>query len=398
MTQRAAANYTSIQNNRDLEAACGRLSKASRLAIDTEFVGEKYYYSKLELVQLSDGNEVVLVDMQAITDLAPLSQLLGNVASLKLFHASSQDLVLIERVLGVKPLPFFDTQIAASLLGFGAQISLGNLISALLDVEISSKHSTSDWSHRPLSPEQFAYAANDVLYLHRLHDRLSSQLQQRGRTPWYDDEIRLYTEDTFSRANDSEDELYRRVKDWSSLSSKELAILRELAKWREETARTENVPRRTVVTDEGLIEMARFQPDTREKAQKLRRVNVGQLMRYFNQLQECLRRGRAIPRDQWPQKPLPTRTDIPTGLMELCLALLRTEAERQEVASSVIATTSQVEQLIIHRAELSEKDSFPLLHGWRREVAGARILDLLQGRVAVTVAPDGQLCFKQMNQ
>ncbi|MEO8378007.1 MAG: HRDC domain-containing protein, partial [Candidatus Sumerlaeota bacterium] len=182
----------------------------------------------------------------------------------------------------------------------------------------------------------------------------------------------------------------RRVKDWMSLNGRELAVLRELALWRETTAREQNLPRRNVMTDEGLIEMARFQPDTKEKAQKLRRANVGQLMRHFAALREAIERGRAMPKENWPRKPAAQKTDIPDGLIELALALLRTEAKRQDIAPTVLATTSELEQVVVRRKELKPEE-LPLLHGWRYDVAGKKILDLLDGRIALYLDAGGEL-------
>ncbi|HMX62354.1 MAG TPA: HRDC domain-containing protein, partial [Candidatus Sumerlaeota bacterium] len=184
--------------------------------------------------------------------------------------------------------------------------------------------------------------------------------------------------------------IHRRVKDWMSLSGRELAILRELAIWRENMAREQNLPRRSVVTDEGLVEMARFQPDTKEKAQKLRRANAGQIMRHFAALRDAIQRGRNVPKENWPRKPIAQKTEIPEGLVELALALLRTEARRQDVAPMVLATTSELEQVVIRHREPNAEE-LPLLHGWRRDIVGRKILDLLDGRIALYLDADGEL-------
>lgn len=386
--------YLSIQTQEELELGCARLAADRPLAIDTEFVGEKYFIPKLELLQVSDGAEILLIDTGTIADLRPVARLIGDNAHPKIFHAAGQDIEILDRELGARPAPVFDTQIAASLLGYGAQISLANLIKAVLGIDVSSKHSTSDWSHRPLSREQLLYAATDVQYLHALHGHLLDELSKRGRLAWYEDEQTMRLEQIVAVGGHPGEELYRRVKDWMSLSPKELAILRELAIWREETARTRNLPRRTVMTDEGLIELTRFQPETREKAMKLRRINPSQLGKWFDEVREVIARGRAVPREQWPRKPAAERPDIPTGLVELCQALLRTEAERQDIAATVLATTDDIQQVVMRRGDLTE--SFcPLLRGWRREVAGQKVIDLLQGRLTVTVSADGSLRFEK---
>lgn len=377
-----------------LEEVCARFAAAPRLAVDTEFVREKYYYPRLELAQVSDGTTIALIDVQAVGQLDPLAKLLSNPDSLKIFHAADQDLEVLQLVLGIAPLPMFDTQVAAALLGYGNQISLSNLVRSIAGVASGPTQSVSDWSHRPFAPEQLVYAAADVRHLHVLHDRLGADLRRRGREHWYADEQNDRVHMHVHEPDTPDTELYRRVKDWASLSRRELAVLRELAAWREETARERNLPRRTIFTDEGLLDLARFQPDNRAKAQKLRRLNPGQFNRYFDALMAAIRRGQNLPQDQWPEKPSAERSDIPTGLLELCQALLRTTAEQHDIASSVLATSADLQQLITQR-RTADRLEIPLLHGWRYEVAGRHLEALLEGRMAVVVGRDGNLVFSE---
>ncbi|CAN5394474.1 ribonuclease D [soil metagenome] len=381
-----------VNTSEQLAEVCAKMAPSRRLAIDTEFVGEKYYYPRLELLQLADEHIIALIDAPAIADLSPLAELLGDPKRLKILHAAGQDLEIMKRALGRDPLPIFDTQVAASMLGQGAQISLAGLIKGVLGVDVSGKQTTSDWTHRPLSQDQLEYAAEDVRHLLDLHDVLSSELKLHGRNSWYEDEQESRVRTALSEDARPDREFYSRVKDWMSLRGKELAVLRELAEWRELTARSRNQPRKTILTEEGLIELARFQPLTKEAAQKLRRVNVGQIVKNFPELKRCIETGRALPKDQWPVKTTGERPDIPTGLLELCQALLRSVAEASQIAPTVLATTSDLQQLITRRADLDSLDN-PLLTGWRRDLAGQKIVDLLRGRIQVTVNEDGGLLF-----
>ncbi len=388
--------YTLVSSAAELQSAVEALARAETLAVDTEFVGEKYYSPRLELMQIGDGERIWLVDAEAIDDLSPLGKVLGDESKLKLFHAADQDLELLQRELGCRALPMFDTQVAASLLGYGAQISLVNLTSALLDIALSGKQTTSDWSARPLNEEQLAYAASDVLHLHELYRLLRDALVARGRFAWYVDEQAACALDILDAPTPDPMLLYRRVKDWMSLSPKELAVLRELTLWRENTARQKNQPRRSIFTDDGLIEMARFQPANRDKAKTLRRVNQGQVARFFDEVLAAIERGKKIPRDQWPEKPVSDRPDIPAGLLEICQAMLRIECDRAEVASSVVATTSDLSRLISSRRQLDDPAlDIPLLSGWRRQVVGQRLTDLLKGRITIRVDKDGELVFAE---
>lgn len=393
--KRTKPAYYYIQSDAEVVDACNKLEKAERLAVDTEFVGEKYYFPKLEVLQISDGEEIYLIDIPMIKDLRPLANLLGNQRVLKIFHAADQDLPILKRALGEEPVPVFDTQIAASLLGRGAQISLANLVREITGERMSSKQSTSDWSQRPLSDDQLVYAAYDVLYLHRLHDAMVEALEKSDRLAWYEDEQQERLADALVEEEGDPSLLYRRVKDWMSLDGGELAILRELAMWRENTAREKNLPRRSILRDEALVELSRFQPADREAVKKLRRVNIGQVFRFYDDIRSCIATGKDVPKEDWPKKPVAERPDIPTGLLELCQALLRTEADRHQVAPSVVATTSDIQQVIARRGDLSE-NSMPLLHGWRRVVVGDKLLALLQGRVSVRVGEDGALVFEEL--
>lgn len=384
---------TVIDQPQALAGYCQRLSSADRIAIDTEFVGEKYYYPKLEMIQVSDGRETGLIDVPAVGSLDPLVPILCDPGRLKIFHAAESDIPILRRTMDCDPLPLFDTQVAASLLGYGAQISLANLIRSLLDVEVSSKQSTSDWSRRPLTPAQLSYAAADVVYLHDLASALRHDLEERGRLSWYEGEQAARLRNATGNGEEDPRLLFRRVKDWMSLSPRELAVLRELAIWREEKAREENLPRRAVFTDEGLIEFVRFQPEDKEAARKLRRVHQGQVSRHFDDVRAALERGRRIPRDQWPEKPAGERPDIPTGLLELCQALVRTESERWQIAPTVLATTADLQRVVARRDDL-RRDDHAILQGWRHEVAGARLEALLRGEIVVRVGPGGGLVFE----
>ncbi|MCC5876980.1 MAG: ribonuclease D, partial [Candidatus Sumerlaeia bacterium] len=384
---------TYIATPKTLEVFCGAISDAKRIAVDTEFVGEKYYYPRLELIQVSDGSRIGLIDVQTCGSLEPLAKVLSDPERLKIFHAAESDIPILRRALECEFLPLFDTQVAASLLGHGAQISLTNLVRNQLGVQVSSKQSTSDWSQRPLTTAQLEYAANDVLHLHELEEALRADLASENRIQWYEDEQQARLESLSSYSEDDIWDCYRRVKDWVSLSPREMAILRELAAWREETARRENVPRRMVFTDEGLIELSRFSPGTRDAARKLRRIHQGQINRYFDTLAPLIKHASQLPRDQWPEKPTGERPDIPTGLLELCQALVRTEGERHRIAPTVIATSAELQRVVNNRADLNG-NGFPILKGWRGVVVGEKLKALLRGEITVSVAESGELLFE----
>jgi ribonuclease D len=210
---------------------------------------------------------------------------------------------------------------------------------------------------------------------------------------WYEDEQAARMTSLGEAADPDPMEMYKKVKDWVSLSPREMAYLRELTAWREEMARLENLPRRVVFTDEGLIEFARFAPANKEAARKLRRVHQGQVNRYYEELRQVLARAEKLPRDQWPEKPNGMRPDIPTGVLELCQALVRTEAENQAISPTILATSSDLQRFVTYRDNL-DPELHPILQGWRAEVVGNRLRALIRGELVARIGPGGSLVFE----
>lgn len=381
---------TYVRDAKGLRAAVEAASACERIAVDTEFVGEKYFYPRLEIVQVCAGEEIFLIDAPAIDDLSPLGSVLGSAKVLKLVHAGGQDFSILRRACGAAPEPLFDTQLAAAFLGFGHQASLATLAREFAGITMDGKHTTSDWSARPLKAEQLAYAADDVAFLERIQQELLARLEKAGRRAWFEEEQAARVAEWREPEEVSEADAYRRVKNWMSMTPKELAILRELAIWREQTARAQNVPRRHLFTDEGLIELVHFQPKDRETLAKLRRVPTGSAMKHSTELFAALERGRAVPKDQWPRKgESSTRREVPSGVLELAQAILRTESERHGVAATLVATTGDLELLVGTETKKREALDIALLKGWRRELAGERLLKLLNGRISVRVGKEG---------
>ncbi len=378
-----------IETEADFRRALGGLS-GSWLALDTEFIGEKYYLPRLEVLQIASADRILIVDVPRAGDLAALRPILASEDIQKVFHAGSQDVELLRRATGVAAANVFDTQLAAAFLGHGLQISLVNLAQSVAGVRMDGRHTTSDWSARPLSREQIEYAARDVAWLGAIRDRLRADLQGRGRLAWFLEEQARRTADAANVAEVPDDEQYLRVRSGKPLHPREQAILRELAKWREETARRLDVPRRVCFPDEGLIELAIHQPTSREEMAALRKLPKGPAMRHSDAVIEVIRRATKIPRDQWPRIERTPRVEPPPpGVFEIAQAVLRTESERHEIAPALVANTSELNALVSARPADRERLDLDLLKGWRRELAGERLLALLDGRILVRVGPGG---------
>ncbi|WP_395140623.1 ribonuclease D, partial [Armatimonas sp.] len=225
-----------LTRHAELDAFCtelkGRLADDPRLALDTEFIRERTYEPVLELVQVSTADGLIaLLDIPALGDLGALGPLLTDPDILKIFHAGGQDIEILTSLLGEMPTPFFDTQIAAAFAGYGTQVGYGALVQSVLKVRLSKEEGFSDWSRRPLTASMCSYAADDVRYLHTLHDRLMARLQRRGRAEWAQEQtVRVLT--NASETTQPED-LWKKVGSKQGLNRRELAILQELALWRD---------------------------------------------------------------------------------------------------------------------------------------------------------------------
>jgi ribonuclease D len=365
-----------IDSPQQLETLCRQIHNSEWLALDTEFVREKTYYANLCLLQLCNGEVAACVDPLAIEDLGPLLDILDKRDIVKIFHAGYQDLEIFHHSWQRLPAPLFDTQSAASLLGLGDQVGYGSLVQKLLGHQLEKGHARTDWSRRPLEREQLRYALDDVIYLGELYLKLRAELETQGRREWLTEEFAelaspaSYTIDP--------DRMWQRVKGRKHLKGAQLAALQLLAAWREAEAEKSNRPRRWILKDEVLIELARRQPLENAGLEKIRGLEAGTIKRWGGTLLQLIVDARALPREQWPrEKAKPARlTANQDATADLLMCCLRLQAERESIAPSALATRRDLERLVSGDRELE------LLHGWRKVVAGDLLLDALEGRIA----------------
>jgi len=379
------AEYRLIENDDDLQNFCHHLNKVDTIYIDTEFVGEKYYYPRLEIIQIYDGKKRLgLIDIHSVKKTDCLAKILADESKLKVFHSPQQDILILQQYFGSVPKPIFDTQLAAAMLGIGSQVSFAALVKMFAHVDLPKSHTVSDWSHRPLSKSQLDYAADDVYFLPTIYSKLMEQLEKKERLDWLNEEQELRIEETInSMANDSEN-AFRSIKEWNKLSGVRLAALQGLALWRESVAESTNTPKRLVMSDSGLISIARSLPKSTQDAKKVRQVPQGPLHRHMDEILDTVQQALKLPKDQWPKKPRGQKPDIPVGFLELLQALLRTIAEDEKIAPSLLAKSSDLQQLINNRHDIKLEKN-PLLQGWRRELAGDKILAFLEGRLRLKI-------------
>jgi ribonuclease D len=338
-----------------------------RLAVDTEFVRESTYTAQLCLLQVSDGERIVCLDMLALGGPGPFAELLADSAVRKVFHSARQDLEVLNDHLGAVPGPVWDTQVAAAMLGYPDQVGYTQLTGAELGVTLPKDHARTDWSRRPLSDEQLRYAAADVLWLLPLADRLEDALDRLGRRAWAEAESaalcdpQLYAFDAAGS--------WRRVKGSGQLEGPALARVAALAGWREEEARRCNRPRRWILKDEVVLALAERNPESHEALARSDALPPAVARRHGEALLALLREAaHAEP----PARPAPKRLEpAQDRLARRMMARLRELAEQHRVSAPLLAPRKDVEALVLGRRDL------PLLEGWRRELAGEELLRML---------------------
>jgi len=359
---------------------CARLANEEFVAVDTEFIREKTYFPQLCLVQLAGEDEARAIDTLAPgLDLTPLYDLMQNPRVLKVFHAARQDIEIFVLRTGKVPAPLFDTQIAAMVCGFGEQAGYDTLVQALAKASIDKSSRFTDWSMRPLTDKQVSYALSDVTYLRTVYRKLAERLSRSGRLHWVETEMQALDDPAAYRTDPPE--AWRRLR-VRSPKPRFLAVLRELAAWRELAAQQRDIPRQRMLRDESLVEIAAHVPKgaeelarTRGLSESLARGKIGA------EILAAVAKGAAIPESEAPR--LVERGDQPRpngALAELLRVLLKMRAEEHNVAPRLIADSEDLDLLAAE-----DEPDIPALKGWRREIFGEDALSLKAGRIALAM-------------
>jgi ribonuclease D len=382
-----------ITRNEELADACVRLAKAPYVAVDTEFMREQTFWPKLCLVQIAaDGTDVLIDSLAPGLDLTPLFDLMVNEKVLKVFHSARQDIEIVHHLASVIPHPIFDTQVAAMVCGFGEAVSYSMLVKRLLNRNLDKTSRFTDWSRRPLSERQLTYAIGDVTHLRDLYPKLKAQLDQSERASWLNEEMAVLTDPATYELHP--EQAWRRLK-MRIKTPKALAVLMELAAWREREAQTQDVPRARILKDEALYDIASQTPRTQEDLGSLRTLHNGfaRSMRGRAVL-EAVARG--LERDPKTIPPIERGEPMPPeaqAVVDLLRVLLKARAGSHGVAPKLIATSDELEEI----ARSDDTDA-PVLRGWRRKLFGDDALALKRGELALVIkdgevtvlAPDGR--------
>ena len=368
-----------ITTTKDLSAVCRRLATHPFVTVDTEFLRETTFWPRLCVVQIASEEEAVAVDAMAEgLDLAPFFELMADSRLTKVFHAARQDLEIIWNLARLIPAPLFDTQVAAMVCGFGDQISYGDLVKTVTKVALDKSSRFTDWSRRPLLPAQAEYAIADVTYLRDIYKFLRAKLDETGRIGWLDDEMALLTSPSiYEQHPENAWERFRnRVR-----KPRDLAVLMEVAAWRESEAQTRDVPRSRVLKDDIMIELAFSAPKTPETLGNLRAFPRGmERSRAGADILAAIERGLARDPKTLPKLDRERRNGSNGATVELLRVLLRHVSESHGVAAKMIASVEDLEAIAADdHAEVAA------LTGWRRDLFGAQALELKHGRLALTV-------------
>ncbi|MBV6657888.1 MAG: ribonuclease D [Devosiaceae bacterium] len=363
-----------------LQSLCQRLAREPFITIDTEFLRESTFWPQLCLVQVAGANEHALIDPLAEgIDLAPLFELLANEAVLKVFHAGRQDVEIFHYLTGTIPAPIFDTQIAAMVCGYGDQVGYDQIVRQTIGASIDKSHRFTDWSRRPLNDAQLAYAAADVTHLRNVYLYLRNILDTKGRGAWVEEELAVLT-DPSTYAVDPED-AWERLK-LRARKPIEFAALKAAAKWREETAQARDVPRRRILKDDALYELAQQRPQKLDALTRLRAVPRGfEKQPHAKGLIEAMQHVAALPQDKLPKLPRQKRNpESAPAVADLLKVALKLVAEREGVAPRIIANADDLEAIAIH-GDCDVK----AMKGWRRELFGEMALAIRSGEKALGV-------------
>lgn len=368
-----------ITTTSELVAACSRLAKHPVITVDTEFLRETTYYPLLCVVQMASPDEAMVIDALAEgIDLKPFFELMANEGVLKVFHAARQDIEIIWHRANIIPHPVFDTQVAAMVLGYGDSIAYDQLVEKVTGHRPDKTHRFTDWSRRPLSKEQMHYAVSDVTHLREVFTALDADLKKRRRSDWVSIEMDVLTS---PRTYDFHPE-----RAWERLKTrvrkpKDLAVLMEVAAWREQEAQSRDVPRGRVLRDEAVSDIATHAPTTLEKLAHLRSVPKGfEKSRWGADIVAAVERGLARDFSKLPKLEKPRSSSNGGAIVELLKVLLRMAAERHAVATKVIATVDDLEQIAA-----DDDADVPALRGWRRELFGEAALKLKRGELALAI-------------
>jgi len=370
-----------INTPEKLAVLCQDLVDAPWLALDTEFLREKTYYSKFCLLQIATPSLVACVDPLALEDIDSLLDIIYDTTVVKVFDSARQDLEIFYHLRGSLPTPVFDTQVAAPLLGFQDNPGYAMLVSSWLNVNLTKEHTRTDWSCRPLSEGQVAYAADDVIYLAEIYQRMLKKLTDLGRLSWLKDDFDHLSDVTVYQANP--ELAWLKIRGLKKLTKKQLSVAQSLAQWRERIAQQENRPRNWLLRDDLIIDLARLQPNNVGELIKVRNLHERTVKRHGKALCALIEQAanqEPVPRDE--EAPRADKQHQHDAIVDILTAVVRIRAKENSISASVLASRKQLDELLQNASESC------LLQGWRASMVGNELVAIISGEFWVGVAAD----------
>lgn len=367
-----------IDNEHALVELCGQLKGSAWLAVDTEFERERTFYPELCLLQISSNDIAAVIDPFAIDNIEPLFDLLYDTSITKVFHAARQDLEIFFNITGNVPVPLFDTQIAAQLLGHSDQISYANLVKNILAVELDKKHTRTDWKRRPLTDSQLRYAVDDVIYLGQLYVQMLAKLNSLNRLEWLVDDFSALADAELYKPDP--EKVWMKIRNANRLKGNELSVLQALAAWRERTARQQNRPKKWLISDDTLIGMARLLPDNPADLSAIKGLHERVYKRQASELLEIIAEARhKIPQPLAVPKAGKALNVREQAKVDVLMAIVRLRAQQYDLTPGILASRKELERFV------QEQTGSTLLTGWREHLIGHELCEFLSGKISLQV-------------
>jgi len=370
-----------IKTNEELVEVCKSISKEKFITIDTEFIREKTYWSKLCLIQVCTHDKEIIIDpLENDIDLTPFIKILNKKSILKVLHSGRQDIEIFYKISGKIPKPIFDTQIAAMVCGFGESVGYEKLVDKILNKKIDKSSRFSNWAERPLTKKQLKYAIGDVTHLYDIYPILNKEIIEKNRKAWLEDELKiLLSKNTYDV---SPENAYKRLK-IRSYDLKTRAITYQLALWREKKAQLNNIPRARVLKDDIIYELASIKPKSINEINNMRSISNGLRLKeeVKKEIIDNVLVGLSLKDIDLPN--LPKKRKLPHGTnsrVSLLKILLNSVSEKYKVAQKLIASTQDLEDLIA-----DDDADIKTLKGWRYELFGKKALEFKNGKIAITM-------------
>ena len=377
---KSAAEYSIlyIDNDEKLQELCKSIKDAPLLILDTEFIREKTYRAKLCLIQIATDDIVACIDPIALNDITPLMDIINDKNKLKILHAARQDYEIFYDLNKQLPQPLFDSQLAASLLGYGEQIGYASLVNKILGVQLDKAHTRTDWSKRPLSEAQIRYASDDVFYLRQLYPVLKNQLAEQGREDWLDEEFDALCQPGLFITHP--EDAWNKVKGINRLRPRQFAAAKNIAEWREKMAIKKDLPRRWILADDILIAAAQLLPKNISQLSTIANIKTATIEKTGEIILNCVKDALALNETDLPSTTKPKRLTADQEIIaDLLMTQLRLIASEQNISPANIANRKMIEKIIYGETDI------PLLKGWRYQLAGKKIQDLLSGNFSLQI-------------